>query len=556
MTELGRIEGGVEAPMRDGVLLRGDLWRPPSPAPAVVFRTPYGRRQISSDTLQPQHCLAGGFAALVQDTRGRFDSDGEWRAVMWEQEARDTYDTVEWAAAQPWCDGNVFLAGTSYLGIIAWLGAAERPPHLRGIAPAMTTGAAADARDTGGALRLDHLVGWLAYMAADWLGRQGPDADPSLVAKVASLIHDPARAMRRLPLVGMPELDLPGFPIRIGDLLDGRIQALPDWDHAAVEVPTLSVTGWYDVYATATIRGHLEMRRLRPDLRHELIVGPWAHTGALSHLQGEVNFGVAASAAAARLPTRHLEFFRRCLDGADGPAPVRYFQMGTDEWRTAERWPPAEAAGHALYPTGPAAPGGTPGRLTAVPDTANPATPDGYLHDPDDPVPSHGGRVLHLGRLVPGPLDLSRTAKRPDVLVYLGDVLTEDTDVIGPVRLKLTFATDAADADVMARLVDQLPDGRMLPVCEGVIRLSHRDGLDTPVPRGEPVRLDIDLGHTAQRFPAGHRIGLLLSSSNFPHYDRNQGDGGPPATAGPGTPSTQSVHYGTSVLLLGDGAGP
>ncbi|GAA3928686.1 CocE/NonD family hydrolase [Actinomadura viridis] len=548
MTELGRIEGGVETPMRDGVRLRGDLWRPPSPSPAVVFRTPYGRRQISSDTLHPQHCLAGGFAALVQDTRGRFDSGGEWRAVMWEQEAEDTYDTVEWAAAQPWCDGNVFLAGTSYLGIVAWLGAALRPPHLRGIAAAMTTGAVADVHDTGGALRLDHLVGWLAYMAADWLGRQGPDADPALVAKVAALIHDPERAMLRLPLADMPELDLPGFPIRVGDLLDGRVRALPDWDHAAVEVPVLSVTGWYDVYATATIRGHLEMRRLRPDLRHELIVGPWAHTGALTHLQGEVNFGVAASAAAARLPAQHLGFFRRCVDGPDESAPVRYFLMGADKWHAAERWP-ADAAGHVLHLTGPAVPGGPPGRLTAAPGTA---APDGYVHDPADPVPSRGGRVLHLGRLTPGPLDLGRTATRPDVLLYLGDVLTEDTDVIGRVRLRLTFATEAADADVMARLVDGLPDGRLLPVCEGVVRLSHRDGPDTPVPRGEPVRLEIDLGHTAQRFRTGHRIGLMLSSSNFPHYDRNQGSGQPAATAEPGTPSTQSVHYGTSVLLLGD----
>lgn len=538
--ELGRVEAGVETPMRDGVLLRGDLWRPPSPAPAVVFRTPYGRRQISSDALQAQHCLAGGFAALLQDTRGRFDSDGEWQAVMWEQEAEDTYDTVEWVAAQPWCNGEVFLAGTSYLGIAAWLGAAERPPHLRGIAPAMTTGARNDLRETGGALRLDHLVGWLVYMAADWLGRQGPDADPALAAKVASLIHDPEQAMRRLPLEDM--LDLPGFPITVGDLLDGRIPALPDWDLAAVEVPVLSVTGWYDVYAGATIRDHLEMRRLRPDLRHELIVGPWAHTGALTHLQGEVNFGVAASAAAARLPARHLEFFRRCLDGPGESDPVLYFLMGADVWRTAAQWPPADATGHTLYLTGPAVPGRTPGRLVSEPGPATSAAADDYVHDPADPIPSRGGRVLHLGRLTPGPLDLSRTATRSDVLLYLGDVLAEDLDVIGKVRLRLTFATDAADADLMARLVNHLPDGRLLPVCEGVVRLSHRDGPGTPVPRGEPIRLDVDLGHTAQRFRAGHRVGLMLSSSNFPHYDRNQGDG---------RPSTQSVHYGTSVLILG-----
>jgi putative CocE/NonD family hydrolase len=273
-------------------------------------------------------------------------------------------------------------------------------------------------------------------------------------------------------------------------------------------------------------------------------------------VQGEVNFGVAASAAAARLPARHLDFFRRCLDGPGESAPVLYFLMGADEWRTAERWPPVDTAGHALYLTGPAVAGGTPGRLTAGPAPAGPAEPDGYVHDPADPVPSRGGRVLHLGRLAPGPLDLGRIAARPDVLLYLSEPLDEDTDVTGRVRLRLSFATDAADADVMARLVDRLPDGRLLPVCEGVVRLSHRDGPGTTVPRGKPLQLEIDLGHTAQRFSEGHCIGLLLSSSNFPHFDRNQGDGEPTATAGPGTPSTQSVHYGASVLLLGDGAEP
>ncbi|WP_018657455.1 CocE/NonD family hydrolase [Actinomadura flavalba] len=534
MTGSAYVDADVETPMRDGVVLRGDLWRPPDPAPVVVFRTPYGRRLISSDTLRPRHCPEAGFAALVQDTRGRFASGGAWRPVMWEQEAEDTHDTVEWAAAQPWCDGNVFLAGTSYVGIVAWLGAALRPPHLRGIAPAMTTTAAADARDTGGALRLDHLVGWLAYMAADWLARQGADADPALAARVAALIHDPEAAMRRLPLGTMPELDLPGFPLRIADVLDGRVRALPDWDHADVEVPTLSVTGWYDVYATATIEGHLAMRREHPELRHELIVGPWAHTGALTHLQGEVNFGVAASAAAARLPGRHLEFFRRCLDGGGDDAPVRYFLMGADAWRTAERWPPPGDP-YVLHLAD-----GEPGRLTPEPP-AEGATAR-LRHDPGDPVPSHGGRVLHLGRLVPGPLDLRAVAARPDVLLYLGDPLDDDMDVIGPVRLELDVVSDAASADVVARLVDRWPDGRILPVCEGVVRFGRATG----------PRVEIDLGHTAQRFRAGHRIGVLLAGSSFPHFDRNQGTGESPATAALGRPSTQVVRGGTLTLRRGE----
>jgi putative CocE/NonD family hydrolase len=131
------IHHGVATPMRDGTTLRADIWRPggTGPWPAILIRTPYGRSFFNADSLRPEHCVRAGYACVVQDVRGRGDSDGDWVPFQWVQEALDTYDSVEWVAAQPWCDSNVGMAGASYLGIVQWLGAAARPPHLRAIDP-------------------------------------------------------------------------------------------------------------------------------------------------------------------------------------------------------------------------------------------------------------------------------------------------------------------------------------------------------------------------------------------------------------------------------------
>ncbi|RST19531.1 CocE/NonD family hydrolase, partial [Streptomyces sp. WAC04770] len=436
------IEHDVPVEMRDGTVLRADVWRPADgpPAPAVLFRTPYGKSTLGLATLTPAQCVDRGYAAVVQDTRGRFSSEGAWAPLDWSQEGPDGYDTVEWAAEQAWCDGNVAMAGTSYQAIVQWLAAMEKPPHLRAIAPTMSTSAPFDAEQLGGSLRLDHLTSWLGLTALEWVQRRAAAGDPvdgAVVAEVVQLLTTPEVPLRRWPLSTI--LDFEGFPGRLRDIFAGRVATVADYRLGEVGVPTFSVGGWYDVFSYGTVELHRAMRAQDPVAgRHELVMGPWVHSGQLPQVQGEVNTGLYGSAQGARLADLHLDFFDRHLRPAGESADqepagdVRYFLFGDDTWHRAATWPPPEAVDSLWYLAG----GDGDGRLlTEAPQL--PASQDTFTYDPEDPVPSHGGRVLQLGRLVAGPHDQSHLEARPDVLCYTSEPLTAPLDVVGRQRLRL-----------------------------------------------------------------------------------------------------------------------
>ena len=533
------IDRDTITPMRDGTRLRADIWRVDDglARPTILYRTPYDKTTLNLDTLRPNQCVDAGFHVVVQDTRGRFASEGAWAAMMWDQERVDTYDTVEWIASQPWCDGNVGMVGTSYLGIVQWLGAAERPPHLRAIAPAMTTSGELDVQETGGAFRLDHIVSWLGFMAADWLAKQiasGVAVEPETIRLITEVVMDPTLPMRHLPLREIPHFNVPGFPLDLTKLLSGEIDHAPSYDYGAIDVPSLSVGGWYDVFCRATVEGY---RRMREDgggdderrAQHQLIMGPWAHAGTLPMYQGELNFGITAAAAAAKISDKHLAFFATHLKN-EGPAvagpAVLYFLCQANQWRGASDWPPPESRPQTwyLHSQGTAATGA--GRLDLdAPAGDEPA--DEFTYDPADPVPTRGGRVLYLGRLVGGPFDQQHIEARLDVLTFTSDPLDNDLDVAGCVTLDLFASSSAPDTDFVAKLCDVHPDGRSVLVCDGSLRARFRDGSGQApaLEPGEATQFSIDLGHTAWRFKPGHKLRVSVTSSNFPHLDRNLNTG-------------------------------
>jgi putative CocE/NonD family hydrolase len=562
------IRRDVEMAMRDGVMLRGDVWMPDDGRrrPAVLIRTPYGRAGTNNDFLRPLECVQGEYACIVQDTRGRAGSDGEWTIFMAEQEARDTHDTVEWAAAQPWCDGNVVMAGASYLGIVQLLGAAERPPHLRAIAPAMTSSAELD-RTAGGVIRINEVMAWLAFMAMDWLEREraaGRPVDPRTAYDLWELATDPAPALRTLPLKDLPQFAaVTGFPLDVGKMLaEGAPGIAEAFAYDLIEVPSLSVTGWYDNHCDATIESFLRLREVHGD-RHRLIVGPWSHDGRLGYCQGEVSFSARADALVVGLAAQHLAFFDEHVRGApETTAAVQYFLMGADEWRHTDQWPPRESALQTLYldSSGRANTGDGDGRLGWRPPEAD--HPDRYAYDPDDPVPTRGGRVVNLGRLVPGPLDRSRLEEREDVLCYTTPTLDEALDVVGPVAVRLFAASSACDTDFTAKLVDVFPDGRALAVAGGVQRARHRAATERLLEPGTIEEYTIGLGHTAWRFAPGHRLRLEISSSDFPAYDRNMNTGESVGSDSGGVIAHQTVHHSVhtpsrlEIPVLSEGLGP
>jgi hypothetical protein len=260
-----------------------------------------------------------------------------------------------------------------------------------------------------------------------------------------------------------------------------------------------------------------------------------------------MNFGVFAGALAARLPDKHLAFFDAHLRGKRGSAvpPVEYFLCGANEWLTASDWPPPESQIQHwyLHSEGEAA-AGDDGRLDLqIPDSDEPE--DRYVYDPANPVPSHGGRALYLGRLVGGPLNQRHLETRDDVLCYTSSRLDQPIDIAGTVALTLYVSSTAPDTDFVAKLCDVHPDGRSIVVCDGSLRTRYRCGFNLEVAL-EPetfVALTLDLGEIAWRFAAGHRLRLDVTSSNFPHLDRNLNTGHPLGTDREGVSATQVIAH-------------
>lgn len=530
-----QVERDVAMEMRDGVRLRADIWRPMTgrPVSAILFRTPYDRRAFNADFLRPQDAAAAGFAAIVQDTRGRFASEGAWKPLMWEQEGDDGHDSVEWIAHQPWCSGAVGMSGPSYLGITQLVTAARRPPHLRAIAPAIASFAQGEWLEMGGGFRLDHILSWVAFMALDWLQRRQASDDPlpgAAVADVLRAAQDPRSLMDQRPLRDIGLFRLPGFPISFDDLTNpaNAARILPE----IAGIPTLHVGGWYDVFAQSTVA---MFRQQRARGRHDahLVMGCWSHGGTLPSQHGEVNFGLAASGAGGRIAERHIAFFRRYLDGADvAIPPARYFLANAGEWRDATAWPPDGAVTVDIPLSG-------PGERA-------------YRYDPADPTPTVGGRTLGLGGLAMGPIDQRRLNVRGDLLRYATLPVTTPLDLIGPVAATLTFSSSATDTDVVCRLLDIAPDGTMLPVTDGTLRLRYREGFEREIPLvpGVPVAVTIPMGDIAWRLRAGHRLGLQVQSANHPHLDPNLNDMSPLGTGTTGIVADNRVHDGDGASVI------
>lgn len=529
------VDKDVSIPMRDGIRLKADIWLPDveRPVAAILYRTPYDRAALNPDFLRPQDAVNAGFAAIVQDTRGRFGSEGAWKPLMWDQEGDDGYDSVEWVAQQDWCSGSVGMAGPSYLGIAQLMAAARKPPHLKAIAPALTSSRDFELIEMGGGLRLDHLLSWVAFMAVDWMRRQqesGAALPPDATDLIMKAALNPRILMDHRPLKDCPIFSLPGFPIGFDELVnpDGGAPVAA----GVADIPTLHVGGWYDIFAQASI-GMFQRQRGAGRSDAHLIMGCWTHSGSLGQQHGEVNFGVMASAGGSRIADRHIAFFRRYLEGAEIALPaVQYFLANANEWRTADAWPPHGAAALGLELSG--------------------SGEQQYDYDPADPTPTVGGRTLYLGGLAMGPIDQRKLDTRQDFLRYVAEASREPVDLIGPVTARLTVSTSAVDTDFICKLIDVAPDGTILPICEGTLRLRYRNGFDceVPVEPDTPLPIRIPLGHAAWRVQTGHRIGIQIQSGNYPHLDPNMNEMTRTGEGVAGTIARNSIHDnpGTSMI--------
>ena len=539
-----KVEFDVPATMRDGTVLRANVFRPADEGqtyPVALTRTPYGKDYASvSPILDAVRMARDGYIVVIQDVRGRFRSDGEWSVFKYE--ALDGYDTVEWAAGLPGSNGAVGMFGASYFGFTQWAAAIQKPPHLKALMPMITW---ADFRDgvswRGGAIELGTTANWqLGAIALDYLLKKHKDAPPAekfgaVGRAVYNLDHLREEGYYSLPLKDFAPLKSVGMDDQLGDLIqypNDREYARPyspQEAYEAVEVPSYNVGGWYDIFCQGTLHNFAAMRNSgsTPQARQsKLLMGPWSHVG-YSGVIGEVDFGFAASMALMNLQTdltgltqRWFDYWLKGLEnGIAAEPPVKLFVMGENVWRDEQEWPLARTQYTPFYLH-------SGGRLSA--DAPGQQEADHYIYDPANPTPTQGGSNLMNALYTPGVKDQRAIEARPDVLVYTSEPLSQATEVTGPLQVKLWAASDGPDTDFVARLVDVWPNGFAQNINDGIIRARYRNG-DQPemLEPGRPYEFTINLWSTANVFKVGHRIRLDITSANFPRWDRNPNTGAP-----------------------------
>jgi putative CocE/NonD family hydrolase len=562
------VERNVMVPMRDGVRLATDVYRPDEPGrlPVLLQRLPYGKEILTDIFLPAAETAARGYVVVCQDCRGRYDSEGEFYPFHCEIE--DGYDAIEWAAAQPWSNGRVGTFGGSYLGATQWLAAIAEPPHLVAMAPLET---ASDFYDhwvyhSGGAFCLLMSIGWPISIGADTMRRLreaspvGASPDEALERLLARseehrrsglLTLDPTAALTALQAIEDQIRPYWAYrPIRELPALNRLYPWFADWvDHPEpdaywqrvnvsahydrVRVPALHATGWYEQFLPGGIGSFLGMRRHGATEQarrgQKLVIGPWIHSpfSPATTSAGDLDFGPQAGIELVELQWRWFDHWLKGIDtGLLDEPPVRIFVMGDNVWRDEQEWPLARTrwTPYYLHSSGSANTRAGDGTLSPEPPAAEP--PDRFAYDPADPVPTRGGAHGSNGR-APGSFDQAEVEARPDVLVYTTAPLTEDVEVTGPVAVELWASSSALDTDFTAKLVDVYPDGRAMNVCDGVVRARYRASPGSPrlLRPGAVYGFAIDLWATSNVFKAGHRIRLQISSSNFPHLDPNPNTG-------------------------------
>ena len=537
---MASIQIDIKVPMRDGVNLSTDIYRPvgPGPFPTLLVRTIYDNQEPSNMEWTGRF-VESGYAVVIQDCRGRFDSDGAWEPYI--HEAEDGYDTQQWIGSQPWCDGNIGTFGASYLGFTQTQPATLRSPFVKALVPT------ASQQDNYGSIYKDGALGlhmslFFGMIAGRTVHRSG------------FALADWNELYRRLPLISALDdiVDVPFYR----DLI--RHYTYDDFWSAyslrdrydEVETPAYFMTGWYDVLVHDGFRQFLGWKnRARTEEGRRLtriMVGPWTHYAFSSpELYGAIDH---RSAGSIDFVAEHLRWYDQRLrgidTGIDGEPPVQIFVMGDNIWRGESEWPLARTRYTPYYLSSGIGANSLhgDGALTS----GRPVGPgqDRYAYDPEDPVPTLGGPIMH--REYAGPHDRRPVERRDDVLVYTSESLETDLEITGPVTMTLYASSSARDTDFGAALVDVYPDGRAIHICEGIRRARFRESIEEPtlIEAGRVYEYEIDMWETSNVFKEGHRIRVEVTSSNFPRFDRNPNTGNRPGMDAELRVAEQTVYHG------------
>lgn len=523
------IQFDVRIPMRDGVTLAADIYRPAAPGryPVILMRTPYNKNGAAI-LAEARAFARRGYVYVAADVRGRGDSDGEWRPYF--HEGDDGYDAIEWCAAQSWSTGKVGTIGRSYVGYNQWLAAVRRPPHLAAIiALAPMADPFEDVWISGpGGLPTPTMISWYHLTA----GKVNQNMDAV----------DWDHLNWHLPILAMDEAA--GRPNqRWRDVIthstrDSWWDPLRYQNHfERIDVPALHITGWYDDTQRATTMNYRGMRAggATPETRdhQKLVIGPWPHAINSTRKLGRLDFGPDAVIDLVGL---EASWFDRWLKGAAPTAPdkrVRLFAMQTNRWFEADDWPiPGTTFTKYHLRAG--------GRLTA--DAPGTEPPSRYRYDPKDPTPFlTEPSFAQLG----GPDDYAAAHRRKDLLVFTGDPFPKPALMCGPLSARIVAASSAPDTDFMVAVFDVWPNGYVQRLNDGMVRARFRNGWERaePIEPGRHYAYDIDVWNTCQTILPGHRIRVTVASAAFPKFDRNPNTGGPLGVDDRLMPADQTVFH-------------
>jgi putative CocE/NonD family hydrolase len=550
------IDQGVRVKMRDTVTLAADVYRPVSDEkfPVLLERTPYNR---ADEAAMANELASHGYIVVLQDTRGRYESGGDF--YPFRDESADGYDTVEWAAALSGSNGKVGMFGGSYVGATQMLAAMAVPPHLVAIFPYVTASEYYDGWTyQSGALMQWFSSSWSSILAIDTVRRE--------VEKTQS----PKEWIKELPLTNYPILQTPKPSSLAPYFRDWVTHERDDafwqkWrvsDHySEMTVMGLHGGGWHDLFLKGSINNYVGLHdKAATSIARNgqrLIIGPWAH--APTSPEGKVGDVVFGKTAVLDMTATALKWFDYSLKEVKNEyassAPVRLFIMGDNVWRDEEEFPLKRTQYTKYYLRSTKGANGIAGDGSLSLTAPAAEKKDEFDYDPNNPVPTIGGRLCCGQALPPGPADQRPNESRSDVLVFSTPPLTEETEVTGFVSVDLYAATSAVDTDFTALLVDVDTNGYARFLTDGIVRARYRDGMvaSSAVDPGKVYKYHIDLWATGNVFKAGHRIRLYVSSSNFPRFNRNLNTGEKIAGASRSANAHQTIYHdrqNSSALIL------
>jgi len=591
LQSLAIVERRVMIPMRDGVRLATDIYRPKNATgrvPIVFSRTPYNfnfwdvKNGVPSDMSTPLAAIKRGYAYVIQNERGHFFSEGNYDILG--APISDGVETLEWMRSQPWSNGKIGTTGCS--STAEWqMAVAAQPRSALGAMNVQGFGAGVGRVGPyyeqgnwyrGGAVQM-LFIAWLYGEQNQIRPMFPPDTTQEDLIRASKSFDlaqqlppvDWDKALRHLPTQDiLKAVDAPrgifadAMPVATGGRMIQRTPDDPAWykgglwhDDMKLEVPGLWFMSWYDVSTGPNLAMYNHVRKNAPG---ELANQQWAVIAPVAHCSytratedtvvGERSMGDA------RLDYNEIvySFFDRFLKGEkDGriekQPKVTYFTMGLNKWQTSDTWPPAGATpvtyylssgGHANTLNG-------DGALVTTPPSEN--KPDTFVYDPENPVPSYGGNVCCTGNAVQaGSFDQRKMESRADILVFTSEPFKDGLEISGPITPTLYVSSDAKDTDFTVKVLDVDEEGRAFNLDESIQRMRYRSGYDKALvwmEKGEIYKVTLQPLNTSNYFKPGHRLRIEVSSSNFPRFDRNLNTGGNNYDETKGVVAHNTLHH-------------